>query len=261
MKSVFLVLLWQIIASVKVEAGLWNRQKVATFDLFDNGASEGSVKISLKQKEFPSGEDDEHSGELFAMKMRQYINVTKYGMEPGTVRSTKAFREDGERIVNFQQLLPDTSVAMRRRIYLVAEGLEFIWPFVKEGYQQVVSSRALTPVYPDKPVILESVSDSPRVFKVLNFFGRTEGQALIDNALKIEGKKGLHRSTVGSKVGAEDEGAQVDYGRTSDNAWDSETPAAKAMITRSFNLTGIEEDAGKIDGLQIVRYTPGKFYK
>ena len=111
------------------------------------------------------------------------------------------------------------------------------------------------------PVILESVSESPRVFRVLNFFNPQQSQALIDHVETLEGEMALQRSTVGTKVGAENNGASVDYGRTSENAWDSESPTARVMISRSFQLTGIEEDAGKIDGLQIVRYTPGRFYK
>ena len=51
-----------------------------------------------------------------------------------------------------------------------------------------------------------------------------------------------------------------DYGRTSENTWDSKSVAAKAMIKRSFQLTNIEENDGKRDGLQIVRYKPGQGY-
>ena len=51
-----------------------------------------------------------------------------------------------------------------------------------------------------------------------------------------------------------------DFGRTSDNTWDHESPEAKVMITRSFQLTNIVEDAGKRDGLQVVRYHPGQGY-
>eukprot|EP00957_Ditylum_brightwellii_P117314 8947201-Ditylum_brightwellii.AAC.1 len=32
------------------------------------------------------------------------------------------------------------------------------------------------------------------------------------------------------------------------------------MIARSFQLTNIEEDDGKRDGLQVVRYIPGQGY-
>ena len=234
----------------------------ATFDLYDNGASTGGATYTLDESNFPVGEDEDHSGELFATQMSQLglVNVTKYGQKPGTVRAAKAFREDGERIVSFEQLLPSTSG--NRRVYLVAEDLEFVWPFIQYGHRQIVSPRALLTVEADDgkaDVIVESVSDSPRVFKIYNLFSRAESQALIDTALGFTGDKRLKRSTVGNQKGAENEGAQIDHGRTSENAWDHESPAAKIMIERSFNLTGIHLDAGKVDGLQIVRYMPGEF--
>jgi len=68
--------------------------------------------------------------------------------------------------------------------------------------------------------------------------------------MKVEGMK---RSTNGS-------GASMDKGQTSENAWDSRSPVARKMIMRSFNLTGIVEDAGQIDGLQVVRYLQKQFY-
>eukprot|EP00957_Ditylum_brightwellii_P002263 174285-Ditylum_brightwellii.AAC.1 len=82
-----------------------------------------------------------------------------------------------------------------------------------------------------------------------------EANAIIETALS----QGLKRSTVGS---GETEGktAHEDRGRTSENSWDSDSPAAKKMITRSFQLTNIEEDGGKRDGLQVVRYLPGQGY-
>lgn len=230
------------------------------FELFDNGASSGGVQVIYDSSEFPSGD---HAAQLFALDLstRGILNVTKFAHEEGTVKAHKAFREDGELIEKFEQLLPGTNEA-NRRIYLVAEGLEFVWPFVYAGYQQIVSPNAITAPESDNdaPIILESVSDSPRVFKVYNFFSMDESQALIDNALSLTGDKKLKRSTVGNKKGAENDGASVDHGRTSENAWDSSSPAAKTMIQRSFNLTGVPYDAGKVDGLQIVRYNVGEFY-
>jgi hypothetical protein len=227
----------------------------ATFELYDNGASTGGVTVTLEAEDFPV-DDEGHAGEHFAILMSHHVNVTKFGKEPGTVMATKAFREDGEKIVSFDQLLPATSTeGIQRRIYLVAEGLEFVWPFIEYGHKQTVSTRALTPVHPDIPVEIESMSDSPRVFKIYNLFSQDESDALIATALEQK----LKRSTVGNSK-QKDGGAHADHGRTSENAWDSASPAAKHMISRSFNLTGIKEDAGQIDGLQVVRYLPGQFY-
>jgi len=107
------------------------------------------------------------------------------------------------------------------------------------------------------PVLLESVSDKPRVFRVFNMFSTEEANGIIDNAVK----QGLKRSTVGSgKTADGEDAAKEDHGRTSENSWDSESPGATAMISRSFQLTNIQEDDAKRDGLQVVRYTPGQGY-
>jgi len=257
-----------------------------TFQVFDNGSSQDGIEVTMIGDEFPTADTPEEIMELFAIQMSHVegIVVHRHGQQPGTVVATKAFREDGERITSFDQLLPpppavvavdenkektndkkdgddeddeneDDTGEIRmdlRRIYLVAEGLEFMWPFVRYGHLQILSSRALTPPE-DKPIVLESMSDSPRVFRIMNFFSHDESEFLIDHATKH-----LARSTVGN---ANDKAhARADAGRTSENAWDGSTYVAKRMITRSFNLTRIVEDVGKIDGLQIVRYLPGQFY-
>jgi len=228
-------------------------------------------------------------------------------MAPTPVIATRAYREDGELITTFDQLLPLTMEeyhqhqhyiattsttttttpaeeeplvsSLRRRVYLVAEGLEFVWPFVKVGHPQVVSTNVVPSAYTNyhnpqddnndnndndntpPPIILESMSDKPRVFRIHNFHTPTESTDLIAAALNATGDQRLKRSTVGS--GTKEDGSKVAYeegGRTSDNAWDMSSPSAKATIRRSFQLTNMKEDNGKVDGLQIVRYQPGQGY-
>jgi len=83
-------------------------------------------------------------------------------------------------------------------VYLVAEGLEFVWPFLFYGHNQKVSPRALVPpLDPDLPVTIESVSESPRVFRIYMFFSRDEIEELIEHTMKVEG---LKRST--TRLGA-----------------------------------------------------------
>jgi prolyl 4-hydroxylase len=243
----------------------------ATFTLFDNGASQGGVPVTLLRTKFPVRDEDKEdaipAGELFSLQMSKLVRVSKFGQTPGTVVATKAFREDGEKIETFEQLLPASGKEEEdnsaRRIYLVADGLEFVWPFVTLGHKQNVSANVLRPLDADTgPVLLESLSETPRVFRITNMFSAAEAQALIDNALALKGDGSLARSTVGNSKedGNEAEGRRTDLGRTSDNAWDATSPTAKDMIERSFNLTGIAASAGKVDGLQVVRYTPGQGY-
>jgi prolyl 4-hydroxylase len=224
-------------------------------------------------------------GEAFAIAMSSRIEVSKY-MAPKPVIATRAYREDGEFITSFDQLRPALSsqcdaaldgdgtemtiagactgsgddATSLRRVYLVAEGLEFMWPFVEYGHRQVVSPNVVPP-NSDGPVVLESMAELPRVFRVYNMATEEEAKAVIETALNATGETALKRSTVGSGKDADgNDIAHEDHGRTSDNSWDYESPAAKTMMTRSFQLTNIEEDSGKRDGLQVVRYTQGQGY-
>jgi len=119
------------------------------------------------------------------------------------------------------------------------------------GHNQTVSPRGLVPpLDPGLSVTTESMSESLRVFRIYIFFSQDESEELIEHTMKVEG---LKRSTNGL-------GVSTDKGQTSENMWDSRSPVARKMITRSFNLTGIVEDAGQIDGLQVVRYLQKQFY-
>jgi len=236
---------------------------VTTFEVYDNGSSQNGTNITVTETEFNKfAQDDEDAppGESFAVAMstRPGVRVSKF-KAPEPVIATRAYREDGELITRFEQLKPSDDGSYRR-VYLVADGLEFMWPFVELGHRQTISPNVVPPT-PAGPLILESASESPRVFRVFNIASEVEANAIINTALNATGKNQLKRSTVGS--GTDDEGndlAREDFGRTSDNAWDHESPEAKVMITRSFQLTNIEENAGKRDGLQVVRYNPGQGY-
>ena len=194
-------------SSATVAAGN-NDNDVVTFSLHDNGSSDEGLLVTMKRTEFPTSEDDNHKNskskvsELFAIEMSSKIDVSKY-MAPKPVIATRAFREDGELISTFDQLKPlSTSDDRRpplllRRVYLVAEDLEFVWPYIKYGHKQIVSTNVVPPVG-GEPVVLESVSDSPRVFRVWNMATTEESTQIIEHALNATGDDAIKRSTVGS---------------------------------------------------------------
>lgn len=236
-----------------------------TFELYDNGASSGGVNVTLSRSQFKTGPEGDEPGLAFAIDMSRLVNVSKH-MAKTPVVATRAYREDGELITSFEQLgaADGTEEAQPpRRVYLVADGLEFVWPFVELGHMQTVSTSVIPPATGEggEPVVLESMSERPRVFRVHNFHTAEEAEQLIEAALSATGDNALKRSTVGS--GKDKDGidiAHTEGGRTSDNAWDHSSPAAQVSVTRSFQLTRMVEDTGKRDGLQIVRYKPGQGY-
>lgn len=243
----------------------------ATFTLFDNGSSRNGIDMTLSLSEFAIGKnvDDIPVSEAFAVEMSRHIEVTKY-KAPKPVIATKAFREDGELITSFDQLLPAEVVEdggklrstektsdseKKRRVYLVAQGLEFVWPFVEVGHNQTISTNVVPPATPAGPLILESMSETPRVFRVHNMATDEEADTIVEHAQTVDGGNAMKRSTTGS--GKDKDGndfARQDPGRTSDNSWDATSPGARALIDRSFQLTNIEYDDGKRDGMQVVRY-------
>lgn len=188
----------------------------ATFTLFDNGASKGGVDVTLTKKEFDEilkgdgaesnasdTDDSVPPSEQFAVAMSSKIEVSKYMAEKPVI-ATKAFREDGEMITTFDQLLPaNDDSTHHRRVYLVAEGLEFVWPFVELGHNQTISPNVVPPTPNAGPIILESFSESPRVFRIYNMANEEEASAIVSTALNLTGDKALKRSTVGSGTDAE----------------------------------------------------------
>ena len=218
------LLLWLVVASALLPsafAGFWPKKpvEVATFTLYDNGASEGGVNVTLTSTEFDQLlKEDANAGgagdtvppyESFAVAMSSKIEVSKYMAEKPVV-ATRAFREDGELIRKFKQLLPSKDDPTQlRRVYLVAEGLEFVWPFVELGHNQTISTNVVPPTPNAGPVVLESVSESPRVFRVYNMANEEEANAIISTALNATGKNALKRSTVGS--GTDADGNDCEY--------------------------------------------------
>ena len=205
--------------------------EMVTFSLHDNGSSDQGLEVTLRRSEFYAppesfikedlngggGGKPPFASAVFATRMSNKIEVSKY-QAPKPVLATRAYREDGELIERFDQLKPltigdddessTTQQEQLRRVYLVAEDLEFVWPYIEFGHKQTVSTNVVPPVG-GKPVVLESVSETPRVFRVWNMATAEEAEAIIDRALNATGNDALTRSTVGS--GTDDEGNEREY--------------------------------------------------
>ncbi|KAJ1398016.1 hypothetical protein B484DRAFT_424971 [Ochromonadaceae sp. CCMP2298] len=85
-------------------------------------------------------------------------------------------------------------------------------------------------------VEVETLSVSPRIFRLRHFVSEEEVQELIDNALEREDKQGLHRSTT-TKAGSAEK--TVDPYRTSDTAFDVDSAVSLTIKRRLFELIGV----------------------
>jgi hypothetical protein len=100
-----------------------------------------------------------------------------------------------------------------------------------------------------KPITLETLSTSPRVFRVSNFLTDEEIEHLKSYAMEK-----LKRSTVG--VGNT---AFSDH-RTSRTAWDTTSKISLKIQHRAYDLVRLKYQRDTTDAIQIIRYLPGQTY-
>jgi len=107
-----------------------------------------------------------------------------------------------------------------------------------------------------RKIVLETLSLSPRVFDIHDFFTGEESDAIVDKALTetAETHK-LKRSTTGAS------GRNVIATRTSENAFDTHSKNAQAVKRRSLTTLGFDQyEEGVTDGLQVLRYSKTNGY-
>jgi hypothetical protein len=105
-------------------------------------------------------------------------------------------------------------------------------------------------------MIIETISRSPKIFRVKNFFTESESDVLVNTALGLtEDAFRLKRSSTGAV------GYNIDTFRTSENAFDTGSPTAMGIKRRGFELLGIAPyDETFADGLQVLRYNQTTAY-
>ena len=161
-----------------------------------------------------------------------------------TVEETRIFDSDGLEITTDGQLL---KVATGSRVHFVKGDNHFVWPTVRLGHK-------FWPVHvesvdPKNPIELETISESPRVFKVKNFLSDEEVSYLIQHA-----QNRLERSHVG--IGKE----SFHNERTSKTAWDTSSSVSLKIQHRAFDLVRVPYDVQKADAIQVIRYEEGQMY-
>lgn len=131
------------------------------------------------------------------------------------------------------------------KLFFVDEGRLFIWPSFELGHRAIASSVKEPPN--KNPIVLETLSLSPRVFRIYNFFTEEDSKILIKNALELtEEDYRLKRSSTGTN------GYSIDDKRTSENAFDTTSDIAMKLKRRCFELLGITPyEETWADGLQV----------
>ncbi|OQS03334.1 hypothetical protein THRCLA_04380 [Thraustotheca clavata] len=212
--------------------------------VYGNGKSVGGIKLAL-EPQFAT------SGEALAEYLSNFVAVDGVRLvgesSDKKIVADRVYNGQGKLIESFQD------IDQGDRLYTVAPGLLFVWPFL--GHRVHVNP-VLSPTGRD--IILESFSESPRVFHVYNFFTDAEADKLVDRILKIDGEnEHLQQSHVGHRSG----GKVVSKHRTSENAFDQVSDTALAFRKRSFDLLRIPRYQDDMcDGLQLLRYQQKQAY-
>ncbi|OQR87356.1 hypothetical protein ACHHYP_09099 [Achlya hypogyna] len=213
--------------------------------VYDNGASIGGVAISVSA-------DKAVTGGALAAHLSKYVNVSGLRGETSAI-ADRVYTGNGILVESYD------NITAGDRLYLVAPELLFVWPFVKPGHRVFIEP---TQSPTGRPLILESWTESPRVFHVHNFFAEAEADVLIHQVLeKDEQDVAEHEKLRPSTVGSNTEGVRKSAHRTSENAFDSTSEAAVAFRKRSFDLLRVGDyDPAMCDGLQILRYSQKQAY-
>jgi len=142
-------------------------------------------------------------------------------------------------------------------------GTHFMWPGVSVGHRVTVPG--LKSLH-DKPIELETLSTGndgePRVFYVHNFLASEEAEDLIEWSTNPKNPYGMAPSTAGTEK-AWNQGGRVSKStsRTSMNAFDITTQNSVNIKERAMHLLRLPKyEEPMLDGIQILRYTPGQAY-
>nr|AIG55679.1 secreted protein [Thraustotheca clavata] len=213
--------------------------------IYRNGESTDGVQVEIKP-------EDVTSGLTLAQHLSTFLPVDGIIDGATNVKETVAdrvYNGNGIIVENYDQINEN------ERLYLVAPDLLFVWPFVEFGHKvSVESSQSPT----QKPIVLESFNESPRVFLIHDLFTNEEADGLVNRILEIDNEHSkLQRSYVGHENGLK----KTSTVRTSENAFDSESEIAVSLNKRAFDLLGIgtyKDDMA--DGLQLLRYQQKQAY-
>ncbi|RHY13272.1 hypothetical protein DYB28_014819 [Aphanomyces astaci] len=138
--------------------------------------------------------------------------------------------------------IPSPSAFPSSRIaHILLEYQVWVWPAIELGHERVV----------DNQFVLKTVGLSPLVFSVRDFFNASEADAIIAAA---ESK--LSRSRVNDANASK----AVSSSRTSHTAFLTPSPLTRDFQRRSASLARLPSPA-YAEGLQLVRYAAGEFYR
>ena len=212
-------------------------------------ACEGADCPSLSIQIFDNGEwENGQSVELTAGDCATKANI-------GTIVCPRTGHDDDCTLYSAWGTVVSSCAELRPAdlVYVVPRGRLFMWPSHDVGHRAEIKH---VPMPDGRAIVLETLSQRPRVFRLQNFFTEAEAEGLIEHALSIQDDSHrLKRSSTGAT------GYTVDSKRTSEGAFDTNSEIALAIKRRSFDVLGIRPyDESFSDGIQVLRYNQTTAY-
>ena len=189
-------------------------------ELFSNGDSLSGINIELSPEDCLSADE----------RGLNAVVLTKAGLFDDIVRNTQKnpilpslFNGQAQIVRSCPEVLKfiESNDDGATSLYIVPDSRPFIFPTHSVGHNTTLkhNEHHFTSLFPQedgRTITLETLSITPRVFKVHNFFNSEEADFLIDYALTLTDEQTrLKRSSTGAA------GYTVNPVRTSDNAFDS----------------------------------------
>lgn len=212
--------------------------------LYPNGEDGGQGLWITKRVHFPDIQ-------TFERLMQSYVEngVSNGGYNRPLEFACKVYRYNGQVITKWQDLYEGDS------LYVVPFDTIFMWPGVRIGHKVNVSKTLLTPEEQHMDIELETLSISPRIFRMRSLITEQECKDLIEL-----NRHNMTRSAVGKVDNYDQTTSPKTNRRTSTNNFDVSSTAARAIINRIFSLLRIQGRDAIEDGLQIVRYAQNEAY-
>jgi len=206
--------------------GVCNEIKEVTAFMVGDHLNGKKVEISLDICQ-PFSKVEEHIGSAFAKACPQQTPCSVYS-EVGNYLSNCLDIEDHSMVV------------------LVPQGKLFMWPTVEVGRIREVP-HVQSPL--DEEVIqVETLSISPKIFRLHHFFSHEEADTLIKEATE-------QGTWTNDSLNAQE------FGRTRSSLFLEESEVAVAIKDRAVDILGIPfYKESWVDGLQILRYEKGQAY-
>ncbi|RHY92214.1 hypothetical protein DYB37_007596 [Aphanomyces astaci] len=156
--------------------------------VFRNGESTGGVPLDVLPEHVTSGQ-------TLAAYLSTFVNVE--GIIVDAEDSAKKIIAD--RVVTGKGVHVHAydDIQDHDNLYLIPPDFHFVWPYVEFGHRVAIES---TQSPTGKPIVLESFSESPRVFLLHDFFTSDQADELIERTLSITtAEQKLKRSRVLTK--------------------------------------------------------------